>query len=78
MFAISCSLRSKDASADKVRGQKAPLSREERIEIQPRLRGRRQHCLRDRLQRRVKLDLLHVLQHHALAALFTHNPFIVR
>ena len=40
--------------------------------------GRRQHDLRDRQQRLGELRVLHVLQHHALGALFADDALVVR
>src|SRR5260370_17195313 len=52
--------------------------REERVETQIRLARRWKHALRNRNQRAAELGLLHVFQHHALAALLSYHALVVR
>ena len=51
--------------------------REEGIETQVSLRGLGQHARGDGFQNGVELGLLHVLQHHALAAFFLDHALVV-
>src|SRR3712207_8199152 len=51
---------------------------EERVERHPPLLLGRQRDLRDRQQDLAELRLLHVLQHHALAALLLDHALVVR